>query len=819
MAEGLSLALTANADMLAAWFFIVEHRSPEQCGLWSLPYPQVNPAKATMATASQNSPPPFGKYASWAAPVSIIIGILAVIGSLKAGRGDVAGTVVALVLNPIGWLAIWFWFKSTKISCPHCGSGTKITTELQSLQTGSILRCLQCRNEFRKPPMNGQQAGSVADPVRVQPVFSRPAEPIINEGAWSPNAEVLRPSVHVVEPKAPPVFASERASGDSATMLPVVATPVAPAQAQHNLIVVEAPEPEIDSEPDPVIMRVDGTSSFVTLKEHKRRGWKHAARCDLSNMIFRGVSFAGANLEAAKLDGSDFTGCDFRNSILKNTSAKDCIFEGADFCGGQLQRAQFQHSNLSKARFCTFSDGKFTAAALDDVNFDHCELSDAIFVPELPSSRQVMGGCRVTGSVFAGSNMSRCNLQGIDFHTCILTGTNLFGTSLQRCKFEGVDLSSANLINANLSQIVYSDSSRFPDGYVLPGNAQNADSVRKHDQEKAERHKHKLFVVLMGLTFLVAVVLVRIFWSSILLTAGFETLGSKVHWQPAWSVAFSPDGKRLASASIDTVKVWDIATGKKLLTCAGHTGQGQRVAFSPDGERLASINHFEKTVQLWDSRSGQGVLTLNGHTDSLMSMAFSPDGSLLAATSGYPENTVFVWDTTSGKEILALKGHTGQIRDVAFSPDGKQLASASEDNTVRLWDAVNGQAMQTFKGHTGAVMSVAFSPDRKVLASASEDGTVKVWSRNVGQQMLTLEGHKGLCFCVAFSADGKRLATTGGFFDKTVKVWDPISGQLLFKVSSHTLEFSSVAFSPNGKMLATANMDGTVKLWDFPALP
>ena len=438
-----------------------------------------------MSTSSSHTTlPPFGKYASWAATASIITGILAIIGSLTGGRGDVAGTVVALVLNPIAWLAIWFWFKSTKISCPHCGSGTKITTDLQSLQTGSILRCLQCRNEFRKPPMNGQQAGSVAEPGRVQPVFVRPAEPIINEGSWSPNAEVLRPSVHVVEPKTPPVFASERASGDSASMLLVVATPVAPAQEQHNLIVVEAPEPEIDLEPDPVIMRVDGTSSFVTLKEHKRRGWKHAARCDLSNMNFRGVSFAGANLEGAKLDGSNFAGCDLRNAILKDASAKDCIFEGGDFAGANLLKADFQNSNLTKAKFCPLS-GDF-AAVIDQVNFGHCNLSDAVFVPVLPKGSVSVGTCKVDQSDFSGSEMSRCDLQGIDFRTCNFTDANLFGTSLQRCNFEGVDLSSANLINAHLSQIVYSDSSKLPDGFVLPGNAQNADLVRQ-EQEVATR--------------------------------------------------------------------------------------------------------------------------------------------------------------------------------------------------------------------------------------------------------------------------------------------------------------------------------------------
>jgi formylglycine-generating enzyme required for sulfatase activity/uncharacterized protein YjbI with pentapeptide repeats len=435
-------------------------------------------------SSSHNTLPPFGKYASWAAPTAIVTGILAIVGALAGGRGNVVGTVAALVLNPIAWLAIWFWFKSTKISCPHCGCGIPVTPHLETQKVGSILRCVQCRNEFRKPPMNGQQAGSVAEPVNAQPVLSRAVEPIISEGASSPNAQARRPSVHVVEPKAPPASAFERVSGDSASMLPVVATPVAPAQEQHNLIAVEAPEPEIDSEPDPVIMRVDGTSTFVTLKEHKRRGWKHAARCDLSNMNFRGVSFAGANLEGAKLDGSNFAGCDFRNAVLKNTSAKDCNFEGVDFAGANLLKTDFQDSNLTKARFCTLS-GDFRAV-IDQVRFGHCNMSDAMFVPVQPKGSVSVGTCKVDQSDFSGSDMSRCNLQGMDFRTCNFTDANLYGTSLQRCNFEGVDLSSANLINAHLSQVVYSDSSKFPDGFVLPGNAQNAD-VARQEQEVATR--------------------------------------------------------------------------------------------------------------------------------------------------------------------------------------------------------------------------------------------------------------------------------------------------------------------------------------------
>jgi WD40 repeat protein/tRNA A-37 threonylcarbamoyl transferase component Bud32 len=278
-----------------------------------------------------------------------------------------------------------------------------------------------------------------------------------------------------------------------------------------------------------------------------------------------------------------------------------------------------------------------------------------------------------------------------------------------------------------------------------------------------------------------------------------------------FSVAFSPDDRRLATSSLDgTVKLWDAVTGQELRTLRPTLLPLPvvRVAFSHDGRQIAAAiaSVLSPGAKIWDTASGKELFTLRGHQKDVLSVAYSPDGRYLATTSW--DHTIKVWDPATGKELRTIRGHHQAINEAKFSPDGIHLATAAWDGSVKVWDVRTGQECFTCPGQGGEVWSVAYDRDGKRLASAHLDGTVKVWDAADGRELLSVTAHFAPVQSVAFSHDGHRLVSAS--WDRTIRFWDPVSGDEILSLRQHNDTVSSLAFSSDGQRLASTSWDGTV---------
>ncbi|WP_414587311.1 NB-ARC domain-containing protein [Scytonema sp. PCC 10023] len=333
------------------------------------------------------------------------------------------------------------------------------------------------------------------------------------------------------------------------------------------------------------------------------------------------------------------------------------------------------------------------------------------------------------------------------------------------------------------------------------------------------------------------------------------------HTDWVWNIAFSPDGRLLASASLDgTLRLWSIQDGQPIYVLEGHTHDVFGLAISADNQLLVSTGE-DQTVRLWHLESGRNLKMLRGYTGGIHCLSLSSDDQILASSgqsemiqlwhlqpdgnlpsyhpyktfpsplrrmssfskvSFSPDNqtlainrhdeSIALWNIRTG-HLDRWSAHNAAVWTVLFSPGGQILASCSYDCTVRLWDVQTHHCLHVLRGHQSGIAAIAFDKSGQWLASGSFDLTIRLWDVQTGACSRILQGHTGAIFALAFDCSGHRLAS--GSHDQTVRLWDVQTGVCLKVLQGHTGAVWTVAISPNGRFLASGGDDQTIRLWDL----
>lgn len=275
-----------------------------------------------------------------------------------------------------------------------------------------------------------------------------------------------------------------------------------------------------------------------------------------------------------------------------------------------------------------------------------------------------------------------------------------------------------------------------------------------------------------------------------------------------YTVAFSPDGRRVAGGSSQWVTVWDAITGDKVIEIPAHTGTVHTLAFHPDGDKLLS-GSWDGSLRMWEIASGKELFRSGGGTRDYDSFSISSRGDLFATGTSF-DSQIRLLNAKSGMQVATLTGATERVGVVAFTADGLHLVTGGESGEVVVWDVVKRTKRWSTRIGKGPIRSVAASNDNQWVAALSQSGTVAVWDSETGERSFSLE--EPGTFCLRFTPDGRRLV--GGGANGSLSFWTIDTGQRVCTLTGHRGRLFSMAFHPDGRQLATTGDAGAVFLWD-----